>query len=120
MENWIKEYQQICVITKKDGSVIQTTASLEVLEKMINDGPQMLRFWDELVNRYEIIWVKKQQINWLDAYIANITDTTVKQRMRDIIKERESKNLKTNGVNHLIQIYTDRFWEISNEESQEW
>lgn len=108
----IKEYQEMCVITRKNGDDIQTAASLEQLEQLINNWPQMIRFWEELVNKFEIIWVKKVVMNDMDAYIAGIIDGDIKKRLRDIIKERKNKWLETNGVKHLVDIYESRYWDI--------
>ena len=108
----IKEYQEMCVITRKNGDDIQTTASLEQLEQLINNWPQMIRFWEELVNKFEIIWVKKVVMNDIDAYIAGIMDGDIKKRLRDIVKERKNKWLETNGVKHLVDIYESRYWKI--------
>lgn len=116
----IKPYQEVCVITRKDGSTIQTTATLDQLEKLINEWPQMLRFWDQLVNKYDIMLVEKQKLNELDAFIASIVDTEVKNRLRAIQKERKDKNLSINWIEHLLQIYISRFWEISTIEVNRW
>jgi hypothetical protein len=35
--NAIKEYQEMCIITRKNGEDIQTTATLEQLEQLINN-----------------------------------------------------------------------------------
>lgn len=105
----IKEYQEMCIISRKNGDDIQTTASLEQLEQLINNWPQMIRFGDELVNKYEITWVRKQQMSDLDSYIASITDAEMKKRLRDIIKERKAKWLSVNWTKHLMEIYDSRF-----------
>lgn len=107
--NAIKEYQEMCIITRKNGDDIQTTATLEQLEQLINNWPQMIRFWDELVNKYEIIWVKKVVMWELDTYIASITDNDMKSKLRKIVKERKEKWLSINWVNHLMDIYQNRF-----------
>ena len=107
--NNIKEYQEMCVITRKNGDDIQTATSLEDLEKIINNWPQMIRFWNELVNKYEIIWVKKVVMSDIDTYVASITDDVMKKRLREIIKERKAKWLKINWTQHLTQIYESRF-----------
>ena len=107
--NAIKEYQEMCIITRKNGDDIQTTASLEQLEQLINNWPQMIRFWDELVNKYEITGVKKVVMNDIDNYISSITDTEMKKRLKDIIKERKSKWLSINWTQHLMDIYNSRF-----------
>jgi len=99
----------MCIITRKNGEDIQTTASLEQLEQLINNWPQMIRFWEELVNKYEIIWVKKVVMNDIDSYIAWITDTEMKKRLRAIVKERKEKWLNLNWTEHLMQIYESRF-----------
>lgn len=107
--NAIKEYQEMCIITRKNGDEIQTTATLEQLEQLINNWPQMIRFWDELVNKYEIIWVRKVVMWELDTYIASITDNDMKSKLRDIVKERKAKWLKVNWTKHLMEIYESRF-----------
>lgn len=105
----IKECQEMCIITRKNGDDIQTTATLEQLEQLINNWPQMIRFGDELVNKYEITWVRKVVMNDIDTYIAWITDAEMKKRLRDIVKERKAKWLSINWTQHLIQIYESRF-----------
>lgn len=107
--NAIKEYQEMCIITRKNGEDIQTTASLEQLEQLINNWPQMIRFGDELVNKYEITGVKKVVMNDIDNYISSITDAEMKKRLKDIVKERKVKWLSINWVNHLMDIYQNRF-----------
>ena len=107
--NNIKEYQEMCVITLKNGKEIQTKAELEWLQNFINNWPQMLKFWDELINRYEISNVEKVVMNDLDMYIASITDNEMKSKLKDIVKERKAKWLKVNGTKHLMEIYESRF-----------
>lgn len=107
--NNITEYKEMCIITRKNGDDIQTTASLEQLEQLINNWPQMIRFWDELVNKYEIIWVRKVVMNDIDNYIASITDAEMKKRLKDIVKERKAKWLSINWTQHLMDIYNSRF-----------
>ena len=105
----IKEYQEMCIITRKNGDDIQTTATLEQLEQLINNWPQMIRFGDELINRYEITWVKKVVMSDIDTYIAWITDTTMKKRLKEIFKERKWKWLDLSWTTHLMDIYNKRF-----------
>ena len=105
----IKEYQEMCIITRKNGDDIQTTATLEQLEQLINNWPQMIRFGDELINRYEITWVKKVVMSDIDTYIAWITDTTMKKRLKEIFKERKWKWLDLSWTKHLMDIYNKRF-----------
>ena len=107
--NNIIEYQEMCVITLKNGKEIQTKAELEWLQNFINNWPQMLKFWDELINRYEISNVEKVVMNDLDMYIASITDNDMKSKLRDIVKERKAKWLKVNWTKHLMEIYESRF-----------
>lgn len=105
----IKEYQEMCVITLKNGKEIQTKAELEWLQNFINNWPQMLKFWDELINRYEISNVEKVVMNDLDTYIASITDATMKKRLKEIVKERKWKWLDLSWTKHLMDIYNKRF-----------
>ena len=105
----IKEYQEMCIITRKNGDDIQTTATLEQLEQLINNWPQMIRFGDELINRYEITWVKRVVMSDIDTYIAWITDTEMKKRLKEIVKERKWKWLDLSWTKHLMDIYNKRF-----------
>lgn len=105
----IKEYQEMCIITRKNWDDIQTTATLEQLEQLINNWPQMIRFGDELINRYEITWVKKVVMSDIDTYIAWITDTEMKKRLKEIVKERKWKWLDLSWTKHLMDIYNKRF-----------
>ena len=105
----IKEYQEMCIITRKNGDDIQTTTTLEQLEQIINNWPQMIRFGDELINRYEITWVKRVVMSDIDNYIASITDTEMKKRLKDIVKERKWKWLDLSWTKHLMDIYNKRF-----------
>ena len=105
----IKEYQEMCIITRKNGDDIQTTTTLEQLEQIINNWPQMIRFGDELVNKYEITWVKRVVMSDIDTYIAWITDTTMKKRLKEIVKERKWKWLDLSWTKHLMDIYNKRF-----------
>ena len=105
----IKEYQEMCIITRKNGDDIQTTATLEQLEQLINNWPQMIRFGDELINRYEITWVKRVVMSDIDTYIAWITDAEMKKRLKEIVKERKWKWLDLSWTKHLMDIYNKRF-----------
>lgn len=43
----------------------------------------------------------------------------MKDQLQEILRERKSKNLQTRGVEHLMQIYTDRYKKISDVEDAE-
>lgn len=105
----IKEYKEMCIITRKNWEEIWTASSLEELESLINNWPQMIRFWNELVNKYEITWVKKVAMNDIDTFIAWITDLIMRDRLKAIVKERKSKWLKISWTQHLMTIYESRF-----------
>lgn len=99
MTTEIKEYKECCLIIKKDWSTIQTTTKLENLEKRLNSWIQFIRFGDELVNKFDIMDVKIQKMSDIDQFIASITDTEKKKRLKDIKAERENKNLSIMVLN---------------------
>ncbi|HAH19086.1 MAG TPA: hypothetical protein DCL29_08825 [Eubacterium sp.] len=60
--------------------------------------------------------VKLVEATDIDLFLLGITDTIVRDRMKAILEERKNKGVKTNGVQHLIQIYEDRYGKFGGEE----
>ena len=62
-----------------------------------------------LINSNSISTVELYEPDKVEDFIFSITDRTMKDRLLEIRKERKEKNLPLNSVQHLMQIYTDRF-----------
>ena len=60
------------------------------------------------MNVNEIKFVEPYVPNDIEIFIATQTDPEVKKQLQQIMKERQEKNLKTNGVDHLRNIYETR------------
>lgn len=83
--------------------------TIEDWNKLLNWANSFIRLWTGLVNKFEIVSIDKYDLSDIDMYVAGIWDEEIKKRLKEIIKERESKWLKINGVKHLIDIYNERF-----------
>lgn len=112
--NEIKEWKPLVKITLISGREIITSISLEMIEKAIQNKV-MIKTWWVLINSGSISTVEPYNWNEIDQYIVSITDSVMRERLQEIQKERKNKNFSINWVKHLIQIYTDRFWEIKND-----
>ena len=108
----LKEYKKISVITLSNGNELMTDKSPEEILKVVNSGVKFVNIGGKVVNVNAIWTIDPKQADDINMFILGITDTIVRDRLNDIKKERENKWLKLNGVQHLIQIYEDRFWEI--------
>ena len=77
--------------------------------RLLNWPNSFIRLWTWLVNKFEIVSIDKYELNDIDMYVAGIQDGEIRKRLKEIIKERESKWLKINWVKHLTDIYNERF-----------
>ena len=85
------------------------TWTIDDWNKLLNWVSSFIRLWTWLVNKFEIVSIDKYELSDVDMYVAGIEDVEIRNRLKEIIKERESKWLKINGVRHLIDIYNERF-----------
>ena len=83
--------------------------TIEAWNRLLNWANSFIRLWTWLVNKFEIVSIDKYDLSDVDMYVAGIEDWEIKKRLKEIIKERESKWLKINGVKHLTDIYNERF-----------
>jgi hypothetical protein len=83
--------------------------TIEGWNRLLNWANSFIRLWTWLVNKFEIVSIDKYELNDVDMYVAGISDGEIKKRLKEIIKERESKWLKINWVKHLTDIYNERF-----------
>lgn len=115
----LAESKPLYKITLISGREIITSINMDLMEKAIASCKMIKAAW-VLINSSSISTIEPYRWDDIDHFLVWITDPTMKDQLQEILKERKSKNLQTRGVNHLMQIYTDRFWKISNEESDEW
>lgn len=85
------------------------TWTIDERNKLLNWSSSFIRLWTWLVNKFEIVSIDKYELSDVDMYVAGIEDVEIRNRLLEIIKERESKWLKINWVRHLIVIYNERF-----------
>lgn len=83
--------------------------TIDERNKLLNWASSFIRLWTWLVNKFEIVSIDKYELSDVDMYVAGIEDVEIRNRLKEIIKERESKWLKINWVRHLIVIYNERF-----------
>lgn len=62
-----------------------------------------------LINSSSISTVEIYEPDKIEDFILSITDTRIRSKLLQIRRERKEKNLSLNSVQHLMQIYTDRF-----------
>lgn len=84
--------------------------SLQQLADMLKAN-DFIVIGDELVNKYEIKWAKKYIPNDMQMFIFS-QNKEVSERLQAIYNERKEKLLPTNWVEHLLEIYTKRFWDV--------
>lgn len=106
----IKQYQKITMIKLKTWRLLRTTATKEEVQALLNN-----READYL----EIDGVGFSRLTGVAEFFEFVPDDIecfilsqepeVKERLRWILKEREEKNHKTNGISHLREIYEKRF-----------
>lgn len=112
--NAIKEYKQLTCIRLKNWTILNTPASMEEVARLLSDQSK-----DYII----VDWVGFNRLtsvddffpftpNDMDLFILS-QDKEVQKKLREILKERESKWLKTNWTEHLWKIYESRF--ISND-----
>lgn len=117
--NELKERKPAVKITLISGREIIANVDLNIVEKAI-EFSKMLKIDWMLINSSSISTVELYEPDKVEDFIFSITDLKVRSKLLQIRKERKEKGLSLNSVQHLMQIYTDRFWEISNVESNKW
>lgn len=100
--------KQVTTIELKDWQTISVLESMKVIEEKLNKN-EFIRLWDIGFNRYEVRKRYVQNLDDIDQYIIAITDPVMKQRLKEIIRERKEKTLNTNWVTHLLEIYNKRY-----------
>lgn len=108
----LAEFKNISLIKLSDGSTIQTDKSPDEILRVVNSGVKFVKISGKVVNINAIRTIETKEWDEISDFLLGITDEVVKDRLKAILEERKNKWLKTNGVKHLIQIYTDRHGEF--------
>lgn len=112
----LAEYKGISLIRLTDGDTIQVDKSPDEVLAVINSGVKFVKIGGKIVNVNIIGRVDLVEATDIDLFLLGITDTIIRDRMKAILEERKNKGVKTNGVQHLIQIYEDRHGKFGGEE----
>lgn len=115
----LAESKPLFKITLISGREIITSINMDLMEKAIANA-KMIKAGGVLINSSSISTIEPYRWDDIDHFLVGITDPIMKDQLNEILNERKAKNLQTRGVEHLMKIYTDRFWEISNVEDSEW
>lgn len=108
----LAEFKNVSLIKLSDGSTIQTDKSPDEILRVVNSGVKFVKISGKVVNINAIWTIETKEWDEISDFLLGITDEVVKDRLKAILEERKNKWLKTNGVKHLIQIYTDRHGEF--------
>ena len=115
----LAESKPLYKITLISGREIITSINMDLMEKAIANAKMIKAAW-VLINSSSISTIEPYRWDDIDHFLVWITDPIMKDQLQEILKERKSKNLQTRGVEHLMQIYTDRYKKISDVEDTEW
>lgn len=107
MTTAIKKYEKLTMIYLKDGDALRTTLSPEQVSQELN-SKEFLVIDGVGFNRYEVKTFREYEPSDIEQYILS-QDKLVRDRMLEIVESRKADGNKTNWVEHLLRIYTDRY-----------
>lgn len=107
MTTAIKKYESLTMIYLKDGSTLRTTLSVEQLGNELNSKEFLVIDWQGF-NRYEVKNWKAYSPDDMEQFVLSQWKD-VREKMRAILRERRDKELQTNGIKHLQEIYEKRY-----------
>lgn len=104
------------MIKLKSWRLLRTPASIQEVQKILNNKETNYIVVDSVgFNRLtEVSEFYEINPDDIECFILS-QEPEVKERLRAILKEREEKNHKTNGINHLWNIYEERFLWIKHD-----
>lgn len=100
--------KDIVMIKLKSGKALFTSGTVEQVATLLENKSFVVIDWFGF-NKFEVETFEKYNPNDIEAYIISQNDKQIQNRLRDIYEERKMKNLKTNWVKHLMEIYWSRF-----------
>ena len=99
-------YQELTYIETYDWNVKTTTASIDVISKLLNEQ-QFINLWNELLNRSNIKRVFTKELSDVDKLIYSIDDKTIRMKIQADIEKRIKDWLRVNVeiVQNLLSKY---------------
>ena len=104
----LKIYEKLTAVKLKDGRIITTEASVKDVAEMLNNNDFVI-IWDVGFWKYEVKSFEEFEPTEIDSFIY-IQSSPKKDRLMQIIKEREEKHFITDSIEHLMRIYENRYW----------
>lgn len=106
----IKQYQKLTMIKLRSWKTLRTTASLEEVQKILSNKATdfVVIDWVGFNRLTEVTEFFEFAPDDIECFILSQTKE-IQDKLRAILKEREDKSLKTNGISHLREIYENRF-----------
>lgn len=110
METAIKQYKQLTCIELKSGRVLFTPATMEEVSKILSDKSKdyVVVDWVWFNRMTEVKEYYPYTPTDFDLFILS-HPKDVQKRLRDILKDRESKGFETKSTEHLRNIYQSKF-----------
>lgn len=104
--NQMNLYEELTYIETYDWNVKTTTASIEMISKLLNEQ-QFINLWNELINRSNIKRVFTKELSDVDKVIYSIEDKTIRMKIQADIEKRIKDWLRVNVeiVQNLLQKY---------------
>ena len=104
--NQMNVYQELTYIETYDWNVKTTTASIDVISKLLNEQ-QFINLWNELLNRSNIKRVFTKELSDVDKLIYSIDDKTIRMKIQADIEKRIKDWLRVNVeiVQNLLSKY---------------
>ena len=105
--NEIKKYEELTYIETYDWNIQTTTASIEMISKLLNEQ-QFLNLWNELLNRSNIKRVFTKEISDVDKVVYSIEDKTIRAKIQSDIEKRIKDWLRVNV--EIVQNLLQKYW----------
>lgn len=100
--------QEFVCVHLFSGDVLLWNGNIDQINLVLQQATKFVKISWNVVNINEIKFVEPYSPTDIEVFIATQTDPIVKKELQQIMKERQEKNLKTNGVDHLRWIYETR------------
>lgn len=107
MTNSIKVYEELSIIHLKDWDTVLTELKTAEIASLMAKS-EFIYVWDEIINKFEIKRVKKFKPTDIDNYIWS-RPKIERERLNEIVKNRNSKWFQTKDVPHLVRIYNSKY-----------
>lgn len=112
----IKEYKPVLKLElrtmgwqQQDIYDLPEWATIEKMAKALSDQSKFIVVWDRIINKSDIRQVLTHKPkDDIEAFVYE-QPGKVKERLTNILKDRKEKQLNTNGLKHLVEIYNSKY-----------